>query len=68
MKDKMIGVALFAIALGLFAVALAIHENTQQHGRYALSGQFRLDTKTGEVTGCKWIADHVVDCEGAAAE
>lgn len=53
MNQRMLSFGLFAIALGLFAVAWSIYDNTQRHGRYVWSAPFRFDTLTGGIELCR---------------
>lgn len=63
MTNKLNAAGLFAIALGLFAVAWAIHDHTERHSRYTIEFPFRFDTLTGDIESCKAIAAGMGECE-----
>ena len=64
MHQKLIASGLFAVALGLFAIAWCVHDQTQRHGRYALGeGLVRLDTLTGAIDICRAIGRGIGECQ-----
>lgn len=50
---KWITAGLFGVALGLFAVAWCIHDQTERHRRFEFTNRlWRIDTLKGTVVAC----------------
>lgn len=71
MNNRMIAAGLFAISLGLFAVAWSIHVHGLRQPRFAFhsfnqSEDLRLDMRSGRIEVCKVRSDGLPSCEEVA--